>query len=197
MEKPATIKNKILKKTTTELEEEVAQCLIDIELSPASDIKNEVKAIKIVSCELIDTEKLKKKTILVYIPYKTYMTYVKKIHKKLISEIEKKTKKYVVIVAKRETLKANQKNKKFKIIPRSRTLKHVYEAMLEDIVAPSEIIGQRISMNTDGKRLYKIILDSKERQRDNIEDKLHSFAAVYKAITKRDVVFSLPPTNEK
>ncbi|GAB68695.1 40S ribosomal protein S7 [Plasmodium cynomolgi strain B] len=192
-----SVKTKILKNNPSDLEREIAQCLIDIELSSSSDIKNDAKEIKILSCDLIEVEKIKKKTILIYIPYKIYATYVRKIQRKLINELEKKTKKYVVLVAKRTILKAKQKTKSFKIIPRSRTLTSVYDSILEDIVAPSEIVGKRISMKADGKRLFKIMLDSKERQRDNIEEKLISFAAVYKRITRRDTVFTLPPTNEK
>ncbi|SBS87909.1 40S ribosomal protein S7, putative [Plasmodium ovale] len=193
----ATAKSKILKNNPTDLEKEIAQCLVDIELSSSSDIKNDAKEIKLLSCDLVEVEKIKKKTILIFIPYKIYMTYVRKIQRKLINELEKKTKKYVVLVAKRTILKTKQKTKSFKIIPRSRTLTSVYDSLLEDIVAPSEIIGKRISMKADGKRIFKIMLDSKERQRDNIEEKLISFAAVYKKITKRDTIFSLPPSNEK
>ncbi|CRH02276.1 40S ribosomal protein S7, putative [Plasmodium relictum] len=192
-----TVEKKILKKNPSDLEKEIAQCLIDIELSSSSDIKNDAKEIRILSCDLIEVEKLKKKTILIYIPYKIYVTYVRKIQRKLINELEKKTKKYVVLVAKRTILKAKQRTKAFKIIPRSRTLTSVYDSVLEDIVSPSEIIGKRISMRSDGKRIFKIMLDAKERQRDNIEEKLISFAAVYKKITRREAVFSMPPSNEK
>ncbi|KYN96830.1 putative 40S ribosomal protein S7 [Plasmodium gaboni] len=191
------VQKRVLKSNPSDLEKEIAQCLLDIELSSSSDIKTDAKEIKLLSCDLIEVEKLKKKTILIYIPYKIYTTYVKKIQRKLINELEKKTKKYVVLVAKRTILKGKQKNKSFKIIPRSRTLTSVYDSVLEDIVSPSEIIGKRISMKADGKRVFKIMLDSKERQRDNIEEKLISFAAVYKKITRRDAVFSLPPTNDK
>ncbi|CAD52162.1 40S ribosomal protein S7, putative [Plasmodium reichenowi] len=191
------VQKRVLKSNPSDLEKEIAQCLLDIELSSSSDIKTDAKEIKLLSCDLIEVEKLKKKTILIYIPYKIYTTYVRKIQRKLINELEKKTKKYVVLVAKRTILKGKQKNKSFKIIPRSRTLTSVYDSILEDIVSPSEIIGKRISMKADGKRVFKIMLDSKERQRDNIEEKLISFAAVYKKITRRDAVFSLPPTNEK
>ncbi|CRG97416.1 40S ribosomal protein S7, putative [Plasmodium gallinaceum] len=191
------IEKKILKRNPSDLEKEIAQCLIDIELSSSSDIKSDAKEIRLLSCDLIEVDKLKKKTILIYIPYKIYVTYVRKIQRKLINELEKKTKKYVVLVAKRTILKAKQKTKAFKIIPRSRTLTSVYDSVLEDIVSPSEIIGKRISMRSDGKRIFKIMLDPKERQRDNIEEKLISFAAVYKKITRREAIFSLPPSNEK
>lgn len=193
----ATAEKKIIKANPNEVEKEVAQCLVDIELSTSSDIKAEAKEIKIVSCDLVEVEKLKKKTILIVVPFKIYNTYVRKIHKKLISELEKKTKKYVVLIAKRTILKPKQRSKTFKVIPRSRTLTSVYDALLDDIVAPSDIVGKRISMRSDGKKIYKIMLDPRERQRDNIEEKLISFAAVYKKITRREAVFSLPPSNEK
>lgn len=193
----ATAEKKILKTNPNEVEKEVAQCLVDIELSSSSDIKAEAKEIKFVSCDLVEVEKLKKKTILIVVPFKIYTTYVRKIHKKLISELEKKTKKYVVLIAKRTILKPKQHSKSFKVIPRSRTLTNVYDALLDDIVAPSDIVGKRISMRSDGKKIYKIMLDPRERQRDNIEEKLISFAAVYKKITRREAVFSLPPSNEK
>lgn len=137
------VQKRVLKSNPSDLEKEIAQCLLDIELSSSSDIKTDAKEIKLLSCDLIEVEKLKKKTILIYIPYKIYTTYVRKIQRKLINELEKKTKKYVVLVAKRTILKGKQKNKSFKIIPRSRTLTSVYDSILEDIVSPSEIIGKR------------------------------------------------------
>lgn len=113
------VQKRVLKSNPSDLEKEIAQCLLDIELSSSSDIKTDAKEIKLLSCDLIEVEKLKKKTILIYIPYKIYTTYVRKIQRKLINELEKKTKKYVVLVAKRTILKGKQKNKSFKIIPRS------------------------------------------------------------------------------
>lgn len=193
----SAVEKKILNKKPSDIEKEIAQCFVDIETSTTSDIKSDMKEIKIVNCQLLEVDSLKKKIVVICIPYKIYKTCVRRIHRKLINELEKKTNKYVVLVAKRTILNTKQTNKAFKIIPRSRTLTSVYDSLLDDIVAPSEIVGKRISMRTDGKRIFKIILDPKEKQRDNIEDKLVSFAAVYKKLTNREAVFTLPGSNDR
>merc|ERR1711937_875763 len=43
--------------------------------------------------------------------------------------------------------------------PRSRTLKAVHAAVLNDIVAPSTIVGRRQRAAIDGKLIEKVYLD--------------------------------------
>lgn len=40
--------------------------------------------------------------------------------------------------------------------PRTRTLTAVHDAMLEDVVYPSEIIGKRIRYKLDGSKIMKV-----------------------------------------
>jgi len=80
-------------------------------------------------------------------------------------------------------VKANRTQK----TPRSRTLTAVYEAVLEDLVQPAAIIGKRIRFRLDGTRVIKIYLDAADREL--IEDKLDTIAALYRKLTTRDVVF--------
>ena len=52
----------------------------------------------------------------------------------------------------------------------SRTLTHVHEMILEDLVYPAEIVGKRIRIKLDGSRLIKVHLD--KAQQTNIEHKV-------------------------
>jgi small subunit ribosomal protein S7e len=46
----------------------------------------------------------------------------------------------------------------------------VYDAILEDLVFPAEIVGKRIRMKLDGSQLIKVHLD--KNQQTNIEHKV-------------------------
>uniref|UniRef100_A0A2K5IH45 40S ribosomal protein S7 n=1 Tax=Colobus angolensis palliatus TaxID=336983 RepID=A0A2K5IH45_COLAP len=66
------------------------------------------------------------------------------------------------------TRKSRTKNKQKR--PRSRTLTAVHDAILEDLVFPSEIVGKRIRVKLDGSRLIKVHLD--KAQQNNVEHKV-------------------------
>ncbi|XP_043724089.1 40S ribosomal protein S7-like [Telopea speciosissima] len=68
--------------------------------------------------------------------------------------------------------------------PRSRTLTAVHDAMLEDIVYPSEIIGKRVRYCIDGSKIIKIFLDS-----NATKYKSETFSRVYRKFAGKDVVF--------
>jgi len=56
------------------------------------------------------------------------------------------------------------------IIYLSRTLTWVYDAILDDLVFPAEIVGKRIRVKLDGKQVMKVHLD--KTQQTNIEHKV-------------------------
>ncbi|CAO2581057.1 40S ribosomal protein S7 [Lemmus lemmus] len=89
--------------------------------------------------------------------------------------------KHVVFIAQRRILpkstrKSRSKNKQKR--PRSRTLTAVHYAILEDLVFPSEIVGKRIRVKLDGRRLIKVHLD--KAQKNNVVHKVETFSGVYK-----------------
>lgn len=97
-----------------------------------------------------------------------------KIQTRLVRELEKKfSGKHVVFVGERKILpkptrKTRTKNKQKR--PRSRTLTAVYDAILEDLVFPAEIVGKRIRVKLDGSQLVKVHLD--KTQQTTIEHKV-------------------------
>eukprot|EP00747_Dinoflagellata_sp_TGD_P087175 gnl/TRDRNA2_/TRDRNA2_163557_c0_seq1.p1 gnl/TRDRNA2_/TRDRNA2_163557_c0~~gnl/TRDRNA2_/TRDRNA2_163557_c0_seq1.p1 ORF type:complete len:211 (-),score=75.97 gnl/TRDRNA2_/TRDRNA2_163557_c0_seq1:15-593(-) len=172
----------------TELEEEVAKALFDIEVSPSSEIKADLRDIYISSAKEVEV-KSGRKAVIVHFPFRVWKA-VKKIQGRLIRELEKKfSKKHVVFVANRTILDKNFRRKGLKVRPRSRTLTSVHEQILEDTVGPTEIFGKRTRINVDGSKILKIFLDPKDKDKENVEAKLSTFSAVYKKLTNKEAVF--------
>lgn len=98
-----------------------------------------------------------------------------KVQTRLVRELEKKfSGKHVMFVGDRKILpkptrKTRTQNKQKR--PRSRTLTSVYDALLEDLVYPVEIVGKRIRVKLDGSQLTKVHLDKNEQT--NIEHKVN------------------------
>jgi small subunit ribosomal protein S7e len=63
----------------------------------------------------------------------------------------------------------------------------VQDAILDDIVYPTEIVGKRTRCKVDGKRILKVYLDSKDQP--NVETRTATFADVYNKLTNKQVSF--------
>nr|XP_060481398.1 small ribosomal subunit protein eS7-like [Panthera onca] len=117
-----------------------------------------------------------------------------KIQVRVVHELEKKfSGKHVVFIAQRRILpkparKSHTKNQQKR--PRNCTLTAVHDAILEDLVFPSEIMGKRIHVKLDSSRLIKVHLD--KAQQNNVEHKVETFSGVYKKLTGKDVNFEFP-----
>ena len=101
--------------------------------------------------------------------------------------------KHVVFIAQRRILpkptwKSLTKHKQKH--PRSRTLTAVHDAILEDLVFPSEIVGKRIRVKLDASRLLKVHLDN--AQQPIVADKVKTFSGVYKKLTGKVANFEFP-----
>eukprot|EP00931_Biecheleriopsis_adriatica_P038005 TRINITY_DN2179_c0_g4_i3.p1 TRINITY_DN2179_c0_g4~~TRINITY_DN2179_c0_g4_i3.p1 ORF type:complete len:194 (-),score=62.78 TRINITY_DN2179_c0_g4_i3:65-646(-) len=188
------VRKKIVKEkgaAVTPLEEEVAKALFDIEVSPSSDLKADLRDVAISGAKEVEVGKAGA-AIVVHVPFRVWKT-VKKIQGRLIRELEKKfNKRSVVFVANRTILDKNFRRKGLKVRPRSRTLTAVHESILEDVCGPTEIVGKRTRISVDGSKLLKVMLDPKDKDKDNLENKLSTYAAVYKKLTNKEAVFMFP-----
>ena len=71
--------------------------------------------------------------------------------------------------------------------PRSRTLKAVHAAILEDIVTPSGIYGRTTKISRDAGRKEKVFLDPLDKEL--VDEKLEAFSHAYQKLTTHKVYF--------
>eukprot|EP00919_Chromeraceae_sp_WS-2016_P069746 GHVR01165360.1.p1 GENE.GHVR01165360.1~~GHVR01165360.1.p1 ORF type:complete len:198 (+),score=43.08 GHVR01165360.1:37-630(+) len=177
----------------TGVENDVAKALMDIEANNTTSTDMDLKDIYISSAKEI-TVSDSRSAIVVYFPYKVWKN-VTKIQGRLVRELEKKfNKKHVILVAQRTMVAEGQaalKSKGMRVRPKSRTLTAVHDALLEDVVGPTDIIGKRVRCRVDGSKILKILLDPKA-DKDNLSEKFPTFAAVYNKLTNKSVVFMFP-----
>merc|ERR1719428_1138037 len=162
-----------------------------IEVSPSSEIKADVRDLYISGVKEIEV-KSGRTALVVQFPFRVWKS-VRKIHGRLIRELEKKfSKKHVTFVANRTILDKNFRRKSLKVRPRTRTLTSVHESILEDICGPTEIVGKRTRISVDGSKLLKVLLDPKDKDKGEVETKLATFSAVYNKLTNKQAVFMFP-----
>jgi small subunit ribosomal protein S7e len=77
---------------------------------------------------------------------------------RLTRELEKKfSDRHVVFVAQRRILSVpTRRNTGKQPRPRSRTLTAVHDAILDDLVFPTEIVGKRLRQKVDGSKTLKV-----------------------------------------
>lgn len=170
-----------------EFEASVAQELLNLEMT-STELKASLRDLYITAAKEVDCGS-GKKAIILYVPYKLLKSF-NKIHQRLVRELEKKfSGRHILIVGQRTILgKSYKRNAKTSgPLPRSRTLTAVHDAILEDLVYPTEIVGKRTRVKTDGKRILKVYLDSKDQA--NVEGRTDTFAAVYSKLTNKQVSF--------
>jgi small subunit ribosomal protein S7e len=171
-----------------EFEASVAQELLNLEMT-SPELKVALRDVYITAAKEVDCG-TGHKAIILYVPFKLLKT-VNKVHQRLVRELEKKfSGRHVLIVAQR-TILGKSYNRNAKTTgprPRSRTLTAVHDAILDDLVYPTEIVGKRTRVKVDGKRVMKVILDAKDQA--NVEGRTDTFAAVYGKLTNKQVTFS-------
>jgi len=187
-----TSRRKIVKEKNAEpdeFEKQVAHALFELEAS--SDLKAELKDLFISGARQVDLGKGKSAAV-VFVPFRLLRSF-RKVQTRLVRELEKKfSGQHFVVVANRRILPKEGKNnrRKRQQRPRSRTLTAVHDAILEDLVYPTEIVGKRIRVRLDGSRVIKIHLDRKDHA--NVAHKLDTYSGVYRKLTGKEVVFMFP-----
>jgi small subunit ribosomal protein S7e len=175
-----------------DFEKSVGQALDELEKS-GSEIKAELRELFITSAKEVDCGGGKSAVVL-FVPYRL-LTKFHKVQTRLVRELEKKfSGKNVIIIAQRKILPRERKNGRLapQKRPHTRTLTAVHDAILEDMVYPTEIVGRRTRYKVDGSRQMKVYLDPKDQ--NNAEYKTETFGHVYKNLTGKDVVFEFPVT---
>ncbi|KAG7253907.1 hypothetical protein CRUP_022386, partial [Coryphaenoides rupestris] len=154
-----------------------------LELEMNSDLKAQLRELNITAARR-SMSAAAERPIIIFVPVPQLKSF-QKIQVRLVRELEKKfSGKHVVFIAQVRRPgggsfpsppgKSRIKNKQKR--PRSRTLTSVHDAILEDLVYPSEIVGKRIRVKLDSSRLIKV----------------ETFSGVYKKLTGKDVVFEFP-----
>jgi len=126
-----------------------------------------------------------KSFVLVYVSFRSSKVLLTPVFKKLVTELEKKLKKTVLILSTRKIqsrwIKENRTQKR----PNSRTLSAVYSAILDELLLPGIIIASRTRVRLDGSSFTKITLDKNEQH--FLEERVDAIKACYRRLTNRDI----------
>jgi len=171
----------------TDFERQVAQALFDLEATHP-ELGAELRDLHLVGAREVDVSPTRR-AVLLQVPFRLLKPF-HRVQTRLVRELEKKfSGRDVVVVAQRRILPRPGNAVKHRR-PRSRTLTAVQDAVLEDLVFPTEIVARRVRYGRDGSRVLRCILDARER--NQTEFKLETFSGVYRKLTGRDVRFEYP-----
>jgi len=135
-----------------------------------------------------------RKALLIYFP-PTQLAKYRVLQKTLTDELEKKmstTHCCVVILANRTMVSSMtwaRSTNKSGLRPRNRSLKAVQEAILDDLVFPSEIVGKRIKVKTSGDRIITVQLSAKDKE--SVTDRADVIQSIYKALTAKQIALDI------
>ncbi|KZO92174.1 ribosomal protein S7e [Calocera viscosa TUFC12733] len=173
----------------SETETAVAQALLDLE-NNVPELKADLRPLQISAASEVNV-KGGKKAIVIFVPVPQLAAF-HRLQARLTRELEKKfSDRHVVFVGQRRMLRKPKRGARpGQKRPRSRTLTSVHEKILEDLVFPTEIVGKRTRVATDGSKLLRVFLHAKDA--NQLEYKVDSFTSVYHDLTGKDVTFEFP-----
>merc|ERR1740121_334496 len=184
--------SKLMKKEGkhSELEEEVAKTLQHFE--QAKENAQHLQHLKLVyvnSAEHVEHKAAHgavERYIMIRIPFRSLASF-RKVAKQVIDMLENKFKQPVVVIANRTIISTRAVSHASQKRPRSRTLKAVHNAILDDICAPSSVTGRQIRMTAEGRKIEKVFLDPLDRE--VMEPRLDSLSHAYAKLTTHTVHF--------
>merc|ERR1739847_93931 len=169
-----SISNKLQKKASaraSDIENSVSQAILDIQNNADNATKEQLMQLYLVAVKEMEVGGRNALALMVPAPQ---VSGWQKIQTKIMAK---------------EARKAGAKCYKQKR-PISRSVQHVHDAILEDVVYPAEITGKRIRHKMDDQKVIKAFLD--RGSQTTIEHKTATFSAVYKRLTGKNVVFEFP-----
>lgn len=170
----------------SDLEESVAKALFELETSHKT-LRQELPRFHVNTVREVKVPRSKKTVLVIFYPLR-FLMLVRKVQRALTSELEKRHPGYLVmLVAQRKITKRPTDVYKLQKVQRSKTSTAVFENILSDMIYPSDVVGRRWRYRTDGSKLMKVFLDTRDRKR--IESRLRAVAYVYKQLTHRRVSF--------
>lgn len=173
---------KSVRANPTPIEDDISRALVELETNHAT-FKTALQQITINTVKEVDVDG--KKAYIIFYPLR-FLRRLHKVQKPLVAELEKKFPgRHVLLVAQRKISAKAKSNKQ--MLQRSRTMAAVHNDILDDLVFPAEVVGRRIRVKLDGSKQWRVFLDA--HQRDKVEGKLETFAAVYKELTGKDTEF--------
>jgi len=183
---------KLMKKEgkPSELEEEVAKTLQHFE--QAKENAQHLQHLRLVYVNSAEHVEFKaahggvERYIIIRIPFRSLLSF-RKVAKISIDMLESKFKQPIVVIANRTIISTRAVSHATQKRPRSRTLKAVHSAILDDIVAPSNVTGRQFKSTVEGRKIEKVFLDPLDRE--VMEPRLDSLTHAYAKLTTHTVHF--------
>jgi small subunit ribosomal protein S7e len=125
---------------------------------------------------------------LVYLSHRSHKVLLTALYKKLVTELEKKLKTTVLLIAARNINSRWVKKNRTQKRPFSRTLTNVQESLLNELLLPGVIINDRVRVRLDGTQVRKVTLDKTEQH--FLEERTQAIKNAFKKLTTRDIEIS-------
>jgi len=170
----------------SDIENEVAKALYDLEMNHKT-LRSHLPRFHINCVKEVEQKGIQKKGLICFYPLR-YIMLVRKTQKLLIAELEKRFPgRIVCFIAQRKITKRPKDVYALQKVQRSRTQTAVNDGILADLLHPADVVGRRIKFNTDGSRMQKVYLDSRDKKKTDA--RLAMISCVYKKLTHRPVTF--------